>query len=80
MSDSVIQKAVKAAAQEARIHKPVSVHTRRDLEALIGSRARVAEVLNRRRALTFCVNVMGTAALGMIGLDFETAVRHDVPI
>ena len=29
MSDSVIQKAVKAAAQEARIHKPVSVHTLR---------------------------------------------------
>jgi len=26
--------------------------TRRDLEPLIGSRARVAEVLNRRRALT----------------------------
>ena len=29
VSDSVIQKAVKAAAQEARIHKPVSVHTLR---------------------------------------------------
>jgi integron integrase len=29
MSDSVIQKAVKAAAQEAHIHKPVSVHTLR---------------------------------------------------
>ena len=29
MSDSVIQKAVKAAAQAARIHKPVSVHTLR---------------------------------------------------
>ena len=29
MSDSVIQKAVKAAAQEACIHKPVSVHTLR---------------------------------------------------
>ena len=29
MSDSVIQKAVKAAAQKARIHKPVSVHTLR---------------------------------------------------
>ena len=29
MSDSVVQKAVKAAAQEARIHKPVSVHTLR---------------------------------------------------
>jgi integron integrase len=29
LSDSVIQKAVKAAAQEARIHKPVSVHTLR---------------------------------------------------
>ena len=28
MSDSVIQKAVKVAAQKARIHKPVSVHTR----------------------------------------------------
>jgi integron integrase len=29
LSDSVIQKAVKAAAREARIHKPVSVHTLR---------------------------------------------------
>ena len=29
MSDSVIQKAVKAAAHKARIHKPVSVHTLR---------------------------------------------------
>jgi len=29
MSDSVVQKAVKAAAREARIHKPVSVHTLR---------------------------------------------------
>jgi site-specific recombinase XerD len=29
MSDSVVQKAVKAAAQEAGIHKPVSVHTLR---------------------------------------------------
>ena len=29
LSDSVIQKAVKAAAQQARIHKPVSVHTLR---------------------------------------------------
>jgi site-specific recombinase XerD len=29
MSDSVIQKAVKVAAQVARIHKPVSVHTLR---------------------------------------------------
>jgi integrase len=29
MSDSVVQKAVKEAAREARIHKPVSVHTLR---------------------------------------------------
>jgi site-specific recombinase XerD len=29
LHDSVIQKAVKAAAQKARIHKPVSVHTLR---------------------------------------------------
>lgn len=29
ISDSVIQKAVRAAAQQARIHKPVSVHTLR---------------------------------------------------
>jgi transposase len=29
ISDSVVQKAVKAAAQKARIHKPVSVHTLR---------------------------------------------------
>ena len=29
LSDSVIQKAVKAAAREAKIHKPVSVHTLR---------------------------------------------------
>src|SRR5207249_2589162 len=29
ISDSVIQKAVKAAAREAKIHKPVSVHTLR---------------------------------------------------
>ena len=29
MSDSVVQKAVKAAAQKAHIHKPISVHTLR---------------------------------------------------
>jgi integrase len=29
ISDSVVQKAVKVAAQKARIHKPVSVHTLR---------------------------------------------------
>ena len=29
MSDSVVQKAMKAAATAARIHKPVSVHTLR---------------------------------------------------
>ena len=28
----------------------------------------------------FCVNFMGDAAFGMTGLDFETAVRADVPI
>jgi acetolactate synthase-1/2/3 large subunit len=28
----------------------------------------------------FCVNVMGDAAFGMTGLDFETAVRCGVPI
>ena len=28
----------------------------------------------------FCVNIMGDAAFGMIGLDFETAVRCGVPI
>ncbi len=28
----------------------------------------------------FCVNFMGDAAFGMTGLDFETAVRCDVPI
>lgn len=28
----------------------------------------------------FCVNVMGDAAFGMTGLDFETAVRCDLPI
>lgn len=28
----------------------------------------------------FCVNFMGDAAFGMTGLDFETAVRSDVPI
>jgi acetolactate synthase-1/2/3 large subunit len=26
------------------------------------------------------VNVMGDAAFGMVGMDFETAVRHDIPI
>ena len=28
----------------------------------------------------FCVNFMGDAAFGMTGLDFETAVRADLPI
>jgi acetolactate synthase-1/2/3 large subunit len=27
-----------------------------------------------------CVNFMGDAAFGMVGLDFETAVRHKIPI
>ena len=27
-----------------------------------------------------CVNVMGDAAFGMVGLDFETAVRNTIPI
>jgi acetolactate synthase-1/2/3 large subunit len=27
-----------------------------------------------------CVNFMGDAAFGMVGLDFETAVRHAIPI
>jgi len=27
----------------------------------------------------FCVNFMGDAAFGMTGLDFETAVRNDIP-
>jgi len=27
-----------------------------------------------------CVNFMGDAAFGMVGLDFETAVRHQLPI
>jgi acetolactate synthase-1/2/3 large subunit len=27
-----------------------------------------------------CVNFMGDAAFGTVGLDFETAVRHDIPI
>lgn len=27
-----------------------------------------------------CVNFMGDAAFGMVGLDFETAVRHGIPI
>jgi acetolactate synthase-1/2/3 large subunit len=27
-----------------------------------------------------CVNVMGDAAFGMVGLDFETAVRNRIPI
>ncbi len=33
VSDSVIQKAVKAAALKAKIHKPVSVHTLRSVSA-----------------------------------------------
>ena len=28
----------------------------------------------------FCVNFMGDAAFGMVGLDFETAVRAGIPI
>ena len=28
----------------------------------------------------FCVNFMGDAAFGMTGLDFETAVRSNIPI
>jgi thiamine pyrophosphate-dependent acetolactate synthase large subunit-like protein len=27
-----------------------------------------------------CINVMGDAAIGMVGMDFETAVRNKVPI
>jgi acetolactate synthase-1/2/3 large subunit len=32
-----------------------------------------------RRAAKFCVNFMGDAAFGMTGLDFETAVRCNIP-
>ncbi|MBI4337398.1 MAG: thiamine pyrophosphate-requiring protein [Chloroflexi bacterium] len=28
----------------------------------------------------FCINLMGDAAFGMVGLDFETAVRSNIPI
>ena len=28
----------------------------------------------------FCANFMGDAAFGMTGLDFETAVRHEIPV
>jgi thiamine pyrophosphate-dependent acetolactate synthase large subunit-like protein len=27
-----------------------------------------------------CISVMGEAAFGMVGMDFETAVRHELPI
>jgi acetolactate synthase-1/2/3 large subunit len=27
-----------------------------------------------------CVHVMGDAAIGMVGMDFETAVREDIPV
>jgi len=27
-----------------------------------------------------CINVMGDAAIGMVGMDFETAVRNQIPI
>lgn len=27
-----------------------------------------------------CINIWGDAAIGMTGMDFETAVRHDIPI
>jgi acetolactate synthase-1/2/3 large subunit len=32
------------------------------------------------RPEALCVNVMGDAAFGMVGLDFETAVRNGIPI
>ena len=35
LSDSVIQKAVKAAARKVKIHKPVSVHTLRHYVAFL---------------------------------------------
>ena len=27
-----------------------------------------------------CINLMGDAAIGMVGMDFETASRHKIPI
>jgi integrase len=52
LSDAVVQKAVKAAAREAKIHKPVSVHTLRHSFATVQSfsgRLGVARLTLRRR-------------------------------
>ncbi len=47
--------------------------TRRDLEPLIGSRARVAEVLNRRRPLTL---PMIRRLHGKLGIPAEVLIRE----
>jgi HTH-type transcriptional regulator/antitoxin HigA len=46
--------------------------TRRDLEPFLGSRARVAEVLNRRRALT--IGMIRKLHEGL-GISAETLIR-----
>jgi HTH-type transcriptional regulator / antitoxin HigA len=48
--------------------------TRRDLEPLIGSRARVAEVLNRKRALTL---PMIRRLHSGLGIPAEVLIRDD---
>ncbi len=50
--------------------------TRRDLEPLIGSRARVAEVLNRKRTLTLPMIRRLHAALG---IPAESLIRETSP-
>lgn len=47
--------------------------TRRDLEPFIGSRARVAEVLNRRRALT--IEMIRRLHEGL-GISADVLIRH----
>ena len=49
--------------------------TRRDLEPYIGSRARVAEVLNRRRALTMAMVRRLHAGLGISAAALIQAIR-----
>jgi HTH-type transcriptional regulator/antitoxin HigA len=55
-----------------RYHMESRGVTRRDLEPLIGSRARVAEVLNRRRALT--IDMIRRLHEGL-GISAEVLIR-----
>ncbi len=58
---------------EAIIHQMESQHlSRKDLEPLIGSRARVSEILNKKRSLS--INMIRKLQEGL-GISAETLIR-----